>query len=201
VPIRGYAGYLFIGLLPWTLFTQSLYQSLQSISGEAELLRRAPFPSELLPLSTVAINAVPFLILLGGTVAFGLYAGRLSLGLVPFLIIPLVALGLLVASGALLLALVDVYNHDLRYILANLLQFWFFLVPIVYRPDMVKGKLRALRSIDPMNMIVGQMRDVLYYGHFSRPLNSTLMVGVCAAVFVASVFVFRRAAPMLPRDV
>jgi lipopolysaccharide transport system permease protein len=201
VPIRGYAGYLFIGLLPWTFFTQSMYQSLQSISSEAELLRRAPFPTELLPISTVVVNAGPFLVLLTGSILYGVYSGQVSVELVPFLLIPLLALALIAVSGALILALVDVYNHDLRYVLANLLQFWFFLVPIVYRPDMVRGKLRALRSIDPMNMIVGQMRDVLYYGHFSRPLNSALMLGVCGVVFLLSVMVFRRVAPILPRDV
>ncbi len=201
VPIRGYPGYLFIGILPWSFFTQSMYQALQSISGEAELLRRASFPTELLPLSIVAVNAILFLVLVAGSVAYGLYAQQLTWTLVPFLAIPLVAVALLVASGALLVALVDVYNRDLRYVLGNLLQFWFFLIPIVYRPDMVKGNLRILRSIDPMNMIVGQMRDVLYYGHFSRPLNSSLMLAVCGIVFGASVLLFRRVAPVLARDV
>src|SRR5581483_10260798 len=178
VPIRGYPGYLFIGLLPWVFFTQSMYQAQQSISTEPELLRRAPFPAELLPLSTMVVNAGPFLILFVGLIGFGLYSGHVPLALVPLLAVPLLGLVLLAASGVLVLALLDVYNRDLRFLLGNMLQFWFFLIPIVYRPDMVRGKLRALRSIDPMNMIVGQFRDILYYGHFSRPRNSVLMLAV-----------------------
>lgn len=201
VPIPSYRAYLFLGLIPWAFLTTSLNSALPSISLEAELLRRARFPIELLPMTTVAVNFVSFTILMTGFVLWRGMNGDVDLALLPLLALPTVSLVLLVSSGALLLSVIDVYNRDLRFILNNVLTVWFFLIPIVYRPDMVGPGLRALRSIDPMNMIVGQYRDLLYFGQFSRPLNSALMVGVCVALFGVSLSLFRRVAPVLPRDV
>lgn len=201
VPVRDYRSYLFLGLIPWAFLTTSFNSALPSISVEAELLRRARFPIELLPLTTVAVNFVSLLILLAGFVVGQALYGDLAIGLLPLLSLPLASLVLLVSSGSLLLAVIDVYNRDMRYVLNNVLTVWFFLIPIVYRPDMVGPGLRALRSVDPMNMIVGQMRDLLYYDQFSRPLNSALMVALCVACFGVSLSLFRRVAPVLPRDV
>ena len=39
---------------------------------------------------------------------------------------------LLAATLAMLLALIDVFSRDIRYVLNNLFTVWFFLVPIVY---------------------------------------------------------------------
>lgn len=201
VPVRDYPQYLFLGLIPWAFLTTSLNSALQSISVEAELLRRAKFPIELLPLTVVTVNFASLALLIAGFVAWKAVTGGLQVVLLPLLALPLLSLVLLVSSGALLVSLIDVYNRDLRLVLNNILTVWFFLIPIVYRPSMVGPTLRSLRSIDPMNMIVGQMRDLLYHDHFSRPLNSALMVGACVAIFAVCLGVFRRVAPLLPRDV
>jgi ABC-type polysaccharide/polyol phosphate export permease len=201
VPVRDYRSYLFLGLIPWAFLTSSVNAALTSISTEAELLRRACFPSELLPLTTVAVNFVSLAILLTGFVIWRGITGDLEVVLLPLLALPVVSLVLLVSAGALLLSLIDVYNRDLRLVINNILTVWFFLIPIVYRPEMVGPTLRSLRSVDPMNMIVGQLRDLLYYGQFSRPFNSAVMVAVCVACFAVSLMLFRRAAPVLPRDV
>ncbi len=49
VPVEDYGLYLFAGLLPWTFLVQTVNDSLQSISFEPDLVRRAPFPHQLLP--------------------------------------------------------------------------------------------------------------------------------------------------------
>lgn len=201
VPVNHYGIFLFAGLLPWTLLAQSLGAAVTSISSEAELVRRAPFPYEFLPIATVASLAIYFVVGLVGFVIYLAVVGRLDVLLVPVLIVPVVALVLFVMGVSMLLALVDVHNRSLRTVLANLLTVWFFLVPVVYSAAMVSPRLRVLRSIDPMNMIVGQFRDVLYYGHLSRPLHLVLMAVVCVAFFLTCLTVFRRFARDLPRDV
>ncbi|MEN3313906.1 MAG: lipopolysaccharide transport system permease protein [Acidimicrobiaceae bacterium] len=201
VPVAHYGTFLFAGLLPWTLLAQGLGASVTSISNEAELVRRAPFPYELLPITTVVSLALPFIVGLIGFLIYLQVVGRLDVVLVPLLVVPVAAVVLFVMSLSMILALIDVHNRALRSVLANLLTVWFFLVPVVYSPDMVHARLRALRSIDPMNMIVGQFRDLLYYRHVSRPLHMGLMVAVCVAFFGVCLMVFRGFAADLPRDV
>jgi len=201
VSVAHYGTFLFAGLLPWTLLAQGLGASVMSISSEAELVRRAPFPYELLPIAAVVSLVLPFLVGLAGFVIYLGLVGRLNLVLVPLVAVPVAAVVLFVISLSMILALVDVHNRGLRSVLANLLTVWFFLVPVVYSPDMVSARFRLLRSIDPMNMIVGQFRDLLYYGHVSRPFHMGLMVIVCVAFFLVCLTVFRRFAADLPRDV
>jgi ABC-type polysaccharide/polyol phosphate export permease len=201
VPVPRYGVYLFSALLPWSLLAQSLGLAVISISAEAEIIRRAPFPYELLPISTVAVFSLYFLVDLVGFVAYLAVTGHLSWGLAPLIVIPTMGLVLFVMSVGMALSLLDVYNRDIRSLLGNLLTVWFFLVPVVYSPTMVSHRIQTLRSIDPMNMLVGQFRDLLYYGHVSRPAHLVLVPVLCLVVFAATCAVFRRLAVDLPRDV
>ncbi len=203
VKIDDYGVYLLVGLLPWTFLVQSVHDSLQSISFEPDLVRRAPFPLHLLPIARVIVMAVPFLGLLAASI---LYLGAVhSRGIVwstlPAIVLPVASLLLLVTSISMLLALCDVFNRDLRYVLNNLLTVWFFLVPIVYHRKMVNGPVRTITTVDPMRWIIDQFRTVLYDGHVTSFVAPVVTLAVCAALFVASLVVFRRLAVGLAKEV
>ncbi|MFN2569325.1 MAG: ABC transporter permease [Candidatus Dormibacteria bacterium] len=200
-PIERYPLYLFIGLLPWTFVAQSLGHAITSLSHDAELIRRTPFPQELLPMAAVISLAVYFLTTLVGLLIFLAVRGDLEYRILPMLLLPVGALLLFVTGIAMVLALIDVFNHDLRFLLGNLLTIWFFLVPIVYRPEMVGGALDILRYVDPANLIVAQFRDILFYHHLSSPSHVVLMVGICAGFFVACLAGFRRCSTQLAKDI
>jgi ABC-type polysaccharide/polyol phosphate export permease len=201
VPVAHYGEFLFAGLLPWSFLSQSLTVSIQSLSSEQDLIRRSPFRHELLPLAAVSTMVLYMVVALAGFVVYLALHGRLSVVLLAALPVPLVALFLLAASLSMLIAICDVYNRDLRWVMGNLMTVWFFLLPIVYRRDMAPGSLQALRSIDPMNMIVGQFRDILYYRHLSRPAHMVLMLAVTSALFAGSLYLFRSVSAELPKDV
>jgi lipopolysaccharide transport system permease protein len=193
VPIDEYRIYLFAGLLPWTFFVQAVHDSLQSISQEADLVRRAPMPVHQLPLARVAVMAIPFAIQL--VVFLGIVAAvgpGLDPTLLPLLVAPVVATVLLVAAAAMLLALIDVYNRDLRYVLNNLLTVWFFLTPIVYHERMTSGPLRAVTAVDPMSWVIGQFQDVIHAGAIDQPWTYLAVPLVAAGIFVGAWLLFRR---------
>jgi ABC-type polysaccharide/polyol phosphate export permease len=199
-PIRSYPIYLFCGLLPWTLFTTGASGALSAITGYSDVVRRAPFPYYILPLSSVFSSFLPFAILLVGFIGVVGVIGNLELALLPFIVLPIIALLLITSAAAMLLSLIDVYNHSMRFLLSNILTAWFFLVPIVYRPDMA-GKIGdVLRSVDPINMIVGQFRDILYWGHINKPGQLVLMVVLTALCFVVSLAIFVRVSPEIPKE-
>jgi lipopolysaccharide transport system permease protein len=201
VPIHNYAEFLFAGLLPWTFLAQTLGSAVVSLSNEPELIRRTRFPYELLPLANVTAMSVYFLASLGGFVLYLAIAGHLVVALLPALVFPLLSLYLFVAALALVLALIDVYNRDLRQVLANLLTVWFFLVPIVYQQARLGPELHFLQSVDPANVIVGQFRAVLYYGNLSHPSHMAELLALCLATWLICLTVFRRFSPRLPKEV
>ncbi|HAS09434.1 MAG TPA: hypothetical protein DCS55_02775 [Acidimicrobiaceae bacterium] len=200
VPVERYPEFLFAGLLPWAFLSQSVATSIPSLSVEAPLVRRAPFRHELVPMANVLAHALYFVVSTVGFCAYLAWHGRLAWSVLPALVAPMLAVVVFGAGLCQVLALFDVYNRDLRWVVGNVLTIWFFLLPIVYRPQMVPEGLQFLQSTDPMNMIVGQFRDVLYYGSVSRPGHMALMLIVSAVFFVVCTAVFRRCSGELPKD-
>lgn len=202
VEIPHYGVYLLCGLLPWTFLVQAVHDALQSISFEPDLVRRAPMPYQLLPLSRVTAMAIPFLLLLVAFVGVVLASEvPVDVALLPLLAVPVASTLLLVAGLALVLALVDVYNRDLRYVLHNLLTVWFFLVPIVYHPEMTSDLVRRASVLDPMRHVIAGYRDVLHVGSVDDPLRLGLTLLGCAAFFLAALTLFRRSSLDLAKEI
>jgi ABC-type polysaccharide/polyol phosphate export permease len=200
-PIPHYAVYLVAGLLPWTFLAQTLGTAVVSLSTESELILQARFPYELLPLGAVTAMSAYFLVSMTGFLVYLGVSGQLVLHLLPAIIVPLASIYLFVAALATVLAFVDIYNRDLRQVLANLLTVWFFLVPIVYSQARLGSSLKLLQSFDPINMIIGEFRDVLYYGHLSRPAHIGELLSVCIGTFLLVVIMFRRASQRIPKEI
>ncbi len=202
-PVDDYGIYLFAALLPWTFLLQTVHDALQSISFELDLVRRAPFPHHFLPLSRVVVMTAPFLTLLTLFVAYLVLGAErgLDLAVLPALVLPMASLLLLVAAASMLLALLDVFNRDLRYLLHNLFTVWFFLVPIVYHQRMVSDRVRTITAVDPMRWIIEQFRDVLYHGQVDDLTAPLLTLAACAVLFLAALVAFGRFSVDLAKEV
>jgi len=200
VHATNYPVYLFAGLLPWTFLAQTLPDAITSITFDAELIRRSAFRYQLLPIASVTALSLHFLVTLTGFVIVLAALGELNYAVLPALLIPVLSLYLLVTTLGMFLALIDVYNRDLRRLLANLLTIWFFLIPIVYLQTQAKV-LTPLRYIDPANILVSEFRSVLAYGHV--PPIHTMVSGIiiCFAIFGLALFTYQRFDDRLPREV
>jgi ABC-type polysaccharide/polyol phosphate export permease len=201
VPVPRYPEFLFAALLPWVFLSQSISASISSLSAEADLIRRAPFRYELVPISMVLSMAMYLLVTLVGFCAYLAIHGRLAWELLPVLLVPTASVVLFACGIGQIVALFDIYNRDLRWVVGNLLTVWFFMLPIVYRREMVPESLHFLESTDPMNMIIGQFRSILYFQEVSRPFHLGLMFVVCVMFFIVCRAVFRRLSTELAKDI
>jgi ABC-2 type transport system permease protein len=201
IPITRYHVFLFAGVLPWSFLAGTLGGAVTAMSAEADLIRRSRFSYAMLPLATEIAQSVYFLTTLVGFVIYLAARGQLVWATLPAILLPIASLYFFVGAVACVLAVIDVYNRDLRQMLNNILTVWFFLVPIVYRQDMLSKRLLFTRSIDPVNLIVGEFRDVLYYGHLSRPLHDVIALFATAGLLVLGMALVRRLSATLPKDV
>jgi len=199
--IPRYPVYLFAGLLPWTYLSQTLGVATTSISREAELVRRARFPYVFLPMACTGSGLVFLLITLSGFVIVLAATGHLAVSLLPFLVFPIVALYFFVTGLSLVLGLIDVHNRDLRQLLGNIITIWFFAVPVVYSQVTLGRHLGFVANDDPVTFIVGEFREVLYWGHVVGPAHTAAMMAICAGFFLVCLIVFRRAERELAKDV
>ena len=191
-PIPAYPSFVFAGLLPWTFMALCIGGAPTTVSMEADLVRRSPFPVELLPIASVLSLAVFFLTSLAAWVGWLVVRGHVQVAHLIGIVPATVALLELAAALVLLLGLLDVYNRDIRQVLGNILTVWFFLLPVVYRPSMVPSPLQWMQTGDPMNRIIFLYRETLYSDRLP-PFLPALGVVTATTLFLGfALVVFRR---------
>jgi len=158
-----YPLFVYAGLLPWTLFANSVSTASQSVLVNPNLVTKVYCPRLLLPLSAAGAPLVDFLA--GSALLAALMAG---LGVRPgwgVVLAPLLLLGVVAAAvglGALLAALTVAYR-DFRYVVPFVVQLGLFLTPSVYLqgdPDLGPAG-RLLAALNPLHGLIGGFRAAL----------------------------------------
>lgn len=122
------------------------------------------FPKIALPLivfGTAIINNL--LLMLSVLLVFGLLGHVLSVSLfwLPFLMVLTLCLG---AGLGLTLGVINVFIREIGQIMPIMLQFWFWLTPIVYVASIIPEKYHIFITLNPMSAIVKSYQDILIYG-------------------------------------
>ena len=187
-----YLVFFFSGMVPWTLFSQSLNSSANSIVGDSALIQKVYFPRLLLPFASALPALVDFLfafvVLLGMGLFYGLIPGFRIL-LIPFLVI--LCLVNSVGVGLWFCAL-NVKYRDARYLLPLTQTIWMYLTPVFYPFSMLPPKYQFLFSFNPMVGVVEGFRWCLYDTQ-ALPVGFLVTSSLTAiTVFILGAFYFRR---------
>ncbi len=89
--IPNFGVYLMSGLLIWTAFQGSVQGAAGSVTGNAGLVRKVPFPLPVLPLSAVGFAGVHFVLQVAVLIIVMVAIGFPFVGLSLFLLIPAIA--------------------------------------------------------------------------------------------------------------
>ncbi len=139
-----YPIFSYVGLLPWTLFSQGVNQASTSIVSTATLVQKVYFPRLIIPLAAILSGLVDFgvaFVVLLGMMPFYRVAPSWKLVFLPLLL--LLAFAATTGIG-LLLAGLNVRYRDVRYIVPFCIQLWLFATPVIYPMSRVAEKLDAL---------------------------------------------------------
>lgn len=195
VPSDGlpYPIFNYTALIPWTLFTQGLTTSANSLVSSSNLLKKIYFPRLVIPISGVLSGlvdfALSFTILFGMMLYFGISPTSNIIWLPAFILLALItSLGV-----GLWLSALNVQFRDIRYTLPFITQLWMFITPIVYPSSLIENPLlRLAYGINPMSGVVEGFRWALL-GTDTAP-GPMLIVSTIAAValLISGLFYFRR---------
>jgi len=125
-----YALVLFVGMLPWFLFSETVMRSSNSMLEHANLITKTVFPSEILPVSIFLSSLASHVVV---TVIAAVVAGIVVGGWSPaLLLLPVWALlGALFSIGVSWIAAgLQVYLRDTAQVVTVMMTFWFWLTPI-----------------------------------------------------------------------
>ena len=188
-----YPIYILSGIIGWTLFSEILSKSLNVFIANGNLLKKMSFPKLALPLITLGGALLNFFIFL--VVMFIVFA---FLGHFPYHFlywIPiLVTLTVSLAMGiGLFLGTLNVFIRDIGQMMEVVLNFWFWLTPIVYMVSIVPKEYHDLFVFNPLTGIVMGFQNVLLYDK-APDLNVLVYPSIFAFVFlVLAMVLFKKA--------
>lgn len=167
--IPNYPVYLLSGLLAWNLFSSAMSTGARAVLDNSNLVKKVWFPHEILPLSSVGVALVDFvlqsgvLLLIVVATGHGFHPSGLALW-------PLAFVTLLVLTTALSLwfSALNVRYRDVGHLLNIALLVWFWATPIVYAGWEVQNMLRERTALfagyllNPMVAVVAGFQRALY---------------------------------------
>jgi lipopolysaccharide transport system permease protein len=145
------------GLLPWQLFSAALSGSSASLISNSNLISKVYFPRLIIPLSSLGVAAIDFLVVLGLYIVASAWFGRAPSW--HWALLPLfIALALTLAFGAgIWFTALTVKYRDFRYIVPFMLQVGVFLSPIGFSTGTVPS-WRGLLDLNPITGVIDAFR-------------------------------------------
>jgi ABC-2 type transport system permease protein len=183
---------LLIGVVVWQFFVMCTNDSVNSITGSTNLVKKVYFPRMILPLAIVIANLINFLLSLGVLIIILLFFKipfGLSLSWFPLIIF----LQFVFCLGiALIVSTANVFFRDTEHLMGVIIMTWFFVTPIIYPLDKIPVQYLSLYFLNPMASILTFYRYSLL--GISLPAVNTIyfsfFIGI--GVFFIGMFLFAR---------
>ena len=136
MPLEDYAPYVLVGLTIWQFMTESALAGCKSFHSGAAYIRQQAVPLAIFPMRTAlgAAFHTSVALLLGLSITW-YFKGFDNLAALPALIPSMALLFVLGWSMATVCGLVHTHFPDTSFILELVLQFTFYLTPIIYGPE------------------------------------------------------------------
>jgi lipopolysaccharide transport system permease protein len=186
-----YPLYLFAGMLPWLLFSDTVQRSTTSLLDQSNLITKTVFPSEIVPVSVFLSSLVSHGLALALVIAAtGVMLNHISIFLI-LLPIYVFVVGLLAVGVGWVVASLHVFQRDTAQVLAVILQFWFWLTPIFVTEDVYRGKAGLLLAVNPLSHIVRSYRFLLLTHRLPDLSDLGAAAAIGAAIFILGGLFFR----------
>jgi lipopolysaccharide transport system permease protein len=180
-----YALMVFAAMLPWSLFSNALSESSNSLISNANLIGKIYFPRLIIPSATLVTAFIDFLIsliILIGMMAYYKFAPGIHILLLPCFII----LAMLASLGpGLWITALNVKYRDFRYIIPFVVQFGLYISPVGFSSQIIPEKWRMLYSINPMVGVIDGFRWCILGGN-----SPIYLPGFILSLFVVAFFLW-----------
>jgi len=186
-----YPLFLFVGLLPWIFFSSAVASGTDSVVGASSLVTKVYFPREILPIAAAFTKVVDLAFGLLILTAMMIYYGtppEWTVVWVPaiFLIHLVFTIGLSFPLAAL-----NLFFHDVRFLVGVVLSMWFYLTPVMYPVETVPPRYHILFDLNPNSIIINAYRRVIYQGDSPGLDRLLLGLGVAVVTFVVGYYLFK----------
>lgn len=177
-----YSIYLCSGNLAWAFFAETLSRSQTMFIDNANLLKKMNFPRICLPAIVTLSCSLNFLIIFSLFTFFLIVSGNFP-GLLFFAILPILAIQVAFSIGlGLSLGVLNVFFRDVGHIMGIILQFWFWLTPIIYPISIIPDWARKIILLNPMSNLILAYQTIIV--HKKMPQLESLWIVTLLAIIL-----------------
>jgi len=194
-----YMIFLVFGMAGWRFFQYATYWSTLSFDRYGRLLRKLDFPLMPVPIAStaIAISYLAVYMAIGAALlAYYLVVdGKLYLEVGPKLFLALFgfALCFLFSWGiGMFTSVWNAHTRDVRFVIRYVLQFWFFLTPVVYPLSQIPSAYQTLAQANPMAAPIDMIKEGLLGIGQVDPWAVLWSVGVILTVCTGGIWFFSR---------
>jgi lipopolysaccharide transport system permease protein len=188
-----YAIYLMSGIVGWTLFSDISSRLLTVFIDNGNLLKKMHFPRIVLPMIVIGVAFVNFMLMLISMFVVFAILGHVSVEYLIWMpIITIVTLMNAIGIG-LFFGVLNIFIRDIGQIMTIVLQFWFWLTPVVYSISMLPESYQQIFTLNPLTGIVMSYQSILAY---NTPPNIELLIYpaiVGLVMFFLAIFIYNKA--------
>lgn len=185
--------YLYCGLIPFTVFSETVNKALTSVKNNSSLVQKVVFPLEILPLASVTTSFVNSLFGLGVLiVVLAVLETQLhwTLLLLPLIMVPQM---LFVFGLGCLSSVAGAYVPDARETIRTLLRAMFFVTPIIWPPERVPERLSFIVDYNPLAYLVESYRALILESRFPDVISTVWFSLFSAGLAFVGLALFVRA--------
>jgi len=185
--------------LPWQFFSTAFSESAGSLVANSNLLTKVYFPRIIVPISTVIVCLIDFLVSFGILVVI-MIALQFNPGWQILLLPVFLLFATLTAIGSgLLIAALNVKFRDFRYIIPFIVQFGLYISPVafsssaIFESEKIPAWIKFIYSLNPMVGVIDGFRWCITGGNIV--INQTaflISIGITILLLVVGVRYFRK---------
>lgn len=189
---QNYPLFLFAGMLPWLLFSDTVQRSASSVLEQANLITKTVFPAEMIPISVFLSTLVSHLMglaLMIGAAAVILNQISIFVFLLP---VYMLVIGLFAVGLGWIVASVHVFLRDTAQLMSVILTFWFWLTPILITEQSFPSWARFLLTVNPLFYTVRSYRTLLLSSRAPELRDLAIAAAYGCGAFVVGGLFFRQ---------
>lgn len=191
----GYSIYLMSGILGWSLFMEIVSRCLTIFIDSGSIMKKITFPRIALPLIVLGSCVVNNLLLFVAILAISVLLGHLpGAAIAWFPLVMLINMALAVGVG-LTLGVFNVFMRDIGQVVPVVLQFVYWLTPIIYTIDLLPAEYRGFVMANPLYPVITGYQDAILFDRMPDLAGLGIVAVVAAVLLTASLVLFRRASP------
>jgi ABC-2 type transport system permease protein len=196
--LENYAVYALAGILFWNFFSQSIVASMNSLRGNAQLLKKVPVPKAVFPLATVISGVINLCLALIPLLALLVVTDHPIGPSLLFLPVAILLAALFTLGAGMLLSPLAVFFYDTVEMIGVAMTLFFYLTPIIYPMTIVPESYRWMVRFNPLRSILEVFRDPIYW-YKIPPLRHLAVAAIIALLaFIIGAVAFRRSSDRIP---